>query len=394
LKKVPNHTQHTTTPDTKCQETKLGANDTHKLHVGRPNIGSQERFFELAQTVLASRWLTNQGPLVQELEKRLADYLDVKHCVMLCNGTLALEIATRALGLEGEVILPSFTFIATAHALSWQGITPVFVDIDPHTHNLDPKAVEAAITPRTTGILAVHLWGRSAPIEALQTIADRHGLKLMFDAAHAFGCSHKGTMIGNHGEAEIFSFHATKFFNTFEGGAVCTQDDELAQRIRLMQNFGFEGYDNVVYPGTNGKMPEICAAMGIANFENLEAIKTLNRRNYYAYREALESIRGIDLVDYNEREACNYQYIVIELNEDYPVGRDALIDKLHRHQILARKYFWPGCHRMAIYQNINQPSLPVTEALSERLVVLPTGSAISMEDINRICAVIQNEASS
>jgi dTDP-4-amino-4,6-dideoxygalactose transaminase len=190
----------------------------------------------------------------------------------MCNGTIALEIAIRALGLTGEVIVPSYTFIATAHALHWQGITPVFADIDPDTHNLDPEAVRRMITPRTTGIIGVHLWGRAAPVEALQAISDEHGLQLMFDAAHAFGCSYRGQMIGNFGRAEVLSFHATKFFNTLEGGAVVTNDDELAEVMRLMRNFGFSGYDNVIHPGTNGKMVEICAAMGLTNFDELDDV--------------------------------------------------------------------------------------------------------------------------
>ena len=185
------------------------------LHVGRPNIGNRETFLEYAREIFDRRWLTNNGLMVQEFEQRVADYHGVEHCVAMCNGTVALEIAIRALGLEDEVIIPSFTFIATAHALHWQAITPVFADIDPKTHNLDPDAVRRMISPRTTGIIGVHLWGRSAPVEALQTIADEHDLKLMFDAAHAFGCSHKGIMIGNFGTCEVLSFLATKFFNTF-----------------------------------------------------------------------------------------------------------------------------------------------------------------------------------
>lgn len=192
------------------------------LHVGRPNIGDRDQFLRLAGEMFDRRWLSNNGPLVVEFEKRVAGHLGIKHCIAMCNGTIALEIAIRALGMTGEVIIPSYTFVATAHALHWQGITPVFADIDPDTHNLDPAAVRRMITSRTTGIIGVHLWGRPAPVEALQAIADEHGLQLMFDAAHAFGCSHGGKMIGSFGRAEVLSFHATKFFNTFEGGAVVT----------------------------------------------------------------------------------------------------------------------------------------------------------------------------
>lgn len=211
------------------------------LHVGRPNIGKRERLLERINEMLDRRWLTNNSPFVRQFEQRIAEMLGVKHCVAMCNATVALEIAIRAAGLSGEVIVPSFTFIATAHALQWQEITPVFCDIDPHTHNLDPRRVEQMITPRTTGIIGVHVWGRACDVEALTDIAQCHHLKLLFDAAHAFGCSYKGRMIGNFGDVEVFSFHATKFFNTFEGGAVVTNDDDLANKIRLMKNFGFAG---------------------------------------------------------------------------------------------------------------------------------------------------------
>ena len=243
-----------------------------QLHVGRPNIGKREVFLQYAEEMFNRRLLTNNGPLVQEFEQKVAAYHNVKHCVAMCNGTVALEISIRALELKGEVIIPSYTFVATAHALNWQEITPVFADIDPETHTLDPEAVRQMITPRTTGIIAVHLWGRGAQQEELQAIADEHDLKLMYDAAHAFGCSIGGQMIGNFGECEVLSFHATKFFNTFEGGAVLTNNDALADKMRLMRNFGFAGADNVIHPGTNGKMIEVCAAMGLTNFEYLDTV--------------------------------------------------------------------------------------------------------------------------
>jgi len=283
------------------------------IHVGRPNIGDRTTFLDRVGRILDNRWLTNNGPMVRELEQRIADMAGVRHCVAMCNATIALEIAIRALDLRGEVIIPSYTFIATAHALHWQEIVPVFADIDPATHNLDPAAVRRMITPRTTGIVGVHLWGRPAPIEALQSVADEHGLKLMFDAAHAFGCSHDGRPIGGFGACEVFSFHATKFFNTFEGGAVVTNDDRLAEKMRLMRNFGFAGFDNVIYPGTNGKMTEICAAMGLSNLEALDATMQANRRNYEAYRRALAGLPHISMLEYDGDASNNYQYIVIEI---------------------------------------------------------------------------------
>lgn len=362
------------------------------LHVGRPNIGSREAFLKYVDEIFDRRWLTNNGPVVQELERRVAEYHGVKHCVAMCNGTVALEIAIRALGLAGEVIVPSYTFIATAHALNWQAITPVFADIDPATHILNPDAVRRMITPRTSGIIGVHLWGRSAPVDELQTIADEYGLKLMFDAAHAFGCSYKGKMIGNFGACEVLSFHATKFFNTFEGGAVVTNDDNLAETMRLMRNFGFAAMDKVVQPGTNGKMIEVAAAMGLVNLDTIENVIEANRRNHQAYQEGLSDIPGISLLSFNEEERNNYQYVVMEIGEDCPVSRDHIINVLHAENILARKYFWPGCHNMSPYRELYPHAgllLPSTQKVADRVVVLPTGTNLNNKDIAAICTILR-----
>jgi dTDP-4-amino-4,6-dideoxygalactose transaminase len=362
------------------------------LHVGRPNLGSREAFLNYVNGIFDRRWLSNNGPLVQEFERRVADYHGVKHCVAMCNGTVALEIAIRALGLEGEVIVPSYTFIATAHALNWQAITPVFADIDPHTHTLDPVAVRRMITPRTTGIIGVHLWGRGAPAEELQAIADEHGLKLMFDAAHAFGCSHRGKMIGNFGGCEVYSFHATKFFNTFEGGAVVTNDDTLAEAMRLMRNFGFAGMDNVIYPGTNGKMIEVAAAMGLVNLEAIDDVIQVNHRNYQAYRDGLSGLPGISLLSFDEAERNNYQYVVMEIEESCLVSRDQIVQTLHAENILARKYFWPGCHNMMPYRELFPHAgllLPNTKKVADRVVVLPTGTTLGVEEVELICGILR-----
>jgi dTDP-4-amino-4,6-dideoxygalactose transaminase len=362
------------------------------LHVGRPNIGSRDAFLKYADDIFERCWLSNNGPLVQAFEQRVADYHHVKHCVAMCNGTIALEIAIRALGLSGEVIVPSYTFIATAHALHWQAITPVFADIDPDTHALDPESVRRMITPRTSGIIGVHLWGRSADVEALQAIADESGLKLMFDAAHAFACSHRGRMIGNFGACEVFSFHATKFFNTFEGGAVVTNDDELAEAMRLMRNFGFSGLDNVIYPGTNGKMIEIAAAMGLVNFDAIDAFIEANRRNYYAYQQELTDLPGIRLLPFDETERNNYQYVVIEVGADCPVGRDRIIDALRAENILARKYFWPGCHNMQPYRALYPHAgllLANTRQVADRVAVLPTGTTVNEDTIRTVASVLR-----
>jgi len=362
------------------------------LYVGRPNIGDREKFLKLVGEMFDRGRLSNHGPLVQELEQRIAEFLGVKHCVAMCNGTLALEIAIRALNLTGEVIVPSYTFIATAHALHWQGIRPVFADIDPRTHNLDPASVRRKITPRTTGIIGVHLWGRAAPVEELQAIADEHGLALMYDAAHAFACSHGGRMIGNFGRCEALSFHATKFYNTFEGGAVVTNEEQLAEDMRLMRNFGFKGFDNVIYPGTNGKLTEICAAMGLVNLESIDQVIEINRRNHVAYRDVLSEFPGLSLIEFNEQEKNNYQYVVIEVGADFPARRDDLVDAFHRHNVIARRYFWPGCHRMEPYRTLDPDAgrhLPHTEAVAERVMLLPTGTAVDAATIRSICEMFR-----
>ena len=364
---------------------------SESLHVGRPNIGSREDFLKYTEEIFDRRWLTNNGPMVQEFERQVADYHNVKHCVAMCNGTVALEIAIRALGLEKEVIIPSFTFIATAHALHWQGITPVFADIDPSTHNLDPESVQRLITPRTTGIIAVHLWARSAPTEALQAVADDHDLTLMFDAAHAFGCSRNGTMVGNFGSCEVLSFHATKFFNTFEGGAVLTNDDELVETMQLMRNFGFAGMDNVIHPGTNGKMIEVSAAMGMANLDAIDSVIDANRRNYQTYREELSGMSGINLLSFDETERQNYQYVVVEVSEQCPVTRDKIIQALHAENVIARRYFWPGCHKMAPYRELYPHAgevLPNTQQVAERVVVLPTGPTMDEGMVRAVVSII------
>ena len=365
---------------------------SEKLHVGRPNIGNRERLLARINDMLDRKWLTNNGPFVQEFEQKLADLLGVKHCIVMSNGTIALEIAIRALGLTGEVIVPSFTFIATAHALQWQEITPVFCDIDPQTHNIDPRRIEEMITPRTTGIIGVHVWGQPCDIEALTEIAQKNHLKLLFDAAHAFGCSYKGQMIGSFGDAEVFSFHATKFFNTFEGGAVATNDDALASKMRLMKNFGFHGYDNVIYVGTNGKMSEVSAAMGLTGLESLEEFIAVNYRNYKQYQRELEGVPGLRLITYDEAEKCNFQYIILELNEQVTqVNRDQLVQILQAENVLARRYFYPACHFMEPYRSYFPHAklmLPETELLVQRVISLPTGTAVTIEDVRKICEII------
>jgi dTDP-4-amino-4,6-dideoxygalactose transaminase len=363
------------------------------LHVGQPNIENRDRFLDRVTDILDRRWLTNNGFYVREFERKVSRYLGVKHCVAMCNATVALEIAERALGLRGEVIVPSMTFIATAHSLQWQEITPVFCDIDPETHNIDPRRIERLITPRTTGIIGVHLWGRACDVRALSEIAKRKGLKLLFDAAHAFGCSHKGKMIGGFGDAEILSFHATKFINTLEGGAVVTNNDELAEKLRLMRNFGFAGLDNVIYIGTNGKMNEISAAMGLTSLESLPGIAAINHRNYQTYQTELSGVPGIQLLSFDERECNNYQYIVMKVDQEVArISRDLLVKILHAENIRVRRYFYPGSHRMEPYRSFFPNAgllLPETEKLVEKVVVLPNGTSVSADDVKQICEIIR-----
>jgi len=364
------------------------------LHVGRPNLGDRQALLARINDMLDRRWLTNDGPMVKEFEWRIAELVGVRHCIAMSNATVALEIAIRALGLRGEVIVPSYTFVATAHALQWQEIVPLFADMDPGTHNIAPAAIERLITPRTSAIIGVHVWGRACDTEAIEAIGRKHGLNVMYDAAHAFGCSHKGKMVGSFGRCEVFSFHATKFLNTFEGGAVVTNDDALAEKMRLMRNFGFAGYDRVIYLGVNGKMTEVCAAMGLTSLDSIDEIIAINRRNYAVYQEGLRELPGVSLIQYNPAEKNNYQYVVVEVDpETAPLNRNELVSVLHAENVLARKYFWPGCHRMEPYRSLQPNSallLPETERVAARVMVFPTGQAVTPEVIQTICAILRS----
>jgi dTDP-4-amino-4,6-dideoxygalactose transaminase len=363
------------------------------LHVGRPNIGDRSTLHARIDDMLNRRWLTNGGPYVEEFERCIAGILNVRHCVATCNATVALDIATRALGMRGEVIVPSFTFVSTVHALQWQGITPIFCDIDPRTHNVDPECVKALITPRTSGIIGVHVWGRVCDVEALGAIASRNGLRLLYDAAHAFGCSRDDRMVGSFGDAEVFSFHATKFLNAFEGGALVTNDDTVAEKARLMRNFGFAGEDEVTSLGINGKMSEASAAMGLTSLESMDEFIAVNRRNHDCYRRHLAGVPGIEVVAWEAQQRQNYQYIVLEVDEvTTGLKRDVLKEVLRVENVLARRYFHPGCHRMEPYRTIFPDaarSLPHTEALTARVMLLPTGTTVGPEDVRTVCDIIR-----
>lgn len=364
---------------------------TSVVHVGRPNIGRRDRLFERLDDMLDRRYLTNDV-YVAQLEATLAERLSVRHAVAVANGTLGLALTLRAAGVSGLVIVPSFTFVATAHVLVWMGITPVFCDVDPVTHNLVPERVEALITPRVSGIVGVHLWGRACPVEALDDIARPRGLILLYDAAHAFGCSHRGRMIGGFGRAEILSFNATKFVNSFEGGAILTNDDDLAQNLRRIRNFGFVDYDSVAALGINAKMSEASAAMGLTSLESADEFIAVNRRHYLTYQRGLSSVPGVTLVEYSKTEQQNYQYVVIEVDQERAgLSRDQLQRLLWRENILVRRYFYPGCHRMEPYRSMKRYrnlTLPNTEWLASRVLCLPTGTAVRDEDVEAICRVV------
>ena len=359
-----------------------------KLHVGKPNLPRREVFLGNIAKALDDRWLTNDGPIVREFEIRVADILKVEHCVAVANATLGLQLLAWALPLNGEVIVPSFTFIATPHALMWENLKPVFADIDPVTHCLDPVDVLYKVSPQTTGICGVHLWGNCCNVKDLQTIADTHGLQLYYDAAHAFYCSGPDRMIGNYGEAEVFSFHATKFLHTFEGGCITTNNGDLAEHLRMMRNFGFPGdHGPVRCLGINAKLNEISAAMGLANLGALQSVVRHNWNNYLLYKQQLAGLPGVRFMEYNESYSHNYQYVVIEFANQWLTAND-LKDILWAENVLARRYFTP-CHLLPPY-NMPEGTLPVTEEVARKTLVLPTGTTVQQEDVLGVCRIIQH----
>lgn len=362
------------------------------LHVGRPNLGDRERFLARVADLWDRRYLSNDGPYVREFEQQVARRAGARYCVAISNGTTALELTARALQLTGEVIVPALTFVATAHAMSWQGLTPVFADVDERTCCLDPRSVERLITPRTSAIVGVHLWGRTCDVEALTWLARRHNLRLLFDAAHAFGCTHAGRPVGSLGDAEVFSFHASKFVHACEGGAIATNDERLAERIRLLRNFGFAGQDRVVGLGTNAKMHEISAAMGLTSLEHMGEFIAVNRRNYWLYRDRLRGLAGVCVRDYDDADRHNFQYVVIDWDESRTgLSRDQVVAILQAEGVLARRYFHPGVHRMEPYASrASAPmSLPVTERIVERSITLPTGTAVSAAEVQAVVRLLR-----
>lgn len=349
------------------------------LAVGAPIIEpeTRERYHRLIAGAFERNWLTNDGPLVRQLEEELAKLHAVRHCASVCNATMAQVLLLRALELQGEVVLPSFTFVATAHACTWQGLTPVFCDISPDSLMAGPTEVERAVTKGTTAVIGVHLFGNVCDTAGLAETCARRGLVLVFDAAHAFGCTLGNTPIGGSGRAEILSFHATKAFSTFEGGAVLTNDPDLDARIRVLRNFGFRGYDDVAWLGLNGKLSESGAALGLASLPAVEERRERCRAIYETYRDGLADIPGVRVLSVGRRGRSNYHYVPILVDEvAFGLSRDLLYRLLWAENVLARRYFYPGLHRMAAYaRTAPAVSLPVTEAVAGRILCLPSGFA-------------------
>lgn len=361
------------------------------LYVGTPNLPRRQVLMDRIEQVFERNWLSNFGPFHYEFSSEICRQTAVKNAIPVANATIGLELAIRALDLSGEVIVPAFTFVATAHALRWQGITPVFCDVDPVTHCIDPKKIEALITERTTGIIGVHLWGSPCDVVAIERIASTYQLKVIYDAAHAFGVKLGNTPIGGFGDIEVFSFHATKLVNSLEGGAVVTNSKRLAECVTLMSNFGFTGYDQVELIGTNGKLNEVSAAVGLTSLEEIDHIIDVNKRNYQSYAAALDGIPGLTIYEYHPSVSPNYQYIVVDVDSDaFGFSRDQLLSILHAENIFARRYFFPGCHRMAPYKDETSQviDVPVTESLCQRLICLPTGNQMDSTKIRQLAELL------
>ena len=366
-----------------------------KLYVGRPNLCSREKLHAALDQIFDNRLLTNDGPFLRRFEEKLQEFLGVRHCLAVCNATIGLQLVYRALGRarseRKKALMPAFTFIATAHAWEWEGGQPVFCDIDPAHHLLAPGDAEAKLDDEAALLIGVHTWGQPCQIEKLAALAKARKIPLVFDSAHAFSNYSGNRRLGGFGDAEVFSFHATKFFNTFEGGAITTNDDALAAELRHMRNFGFSGYDQISRLGTNGKMQEISAAMGLCLMDELETLLAANRRNYRSYLDAFRACPGLELLQLEKPETLNCQYVVAKLAPDAPPFlRDLLVDVLWAENVLVRKYFHPGCHRAAPYAARGPaPVLPVTEALCRQVLVFPTGTAVTPAQIQPLADLVR-----
>lgn len=363
-----------------------------KIYVTEPAMPPLDEFLPYLQQIWDSKWLTNGGQFHQRLERELADYLGVKHLALFTNATIALVTALQALRVSGEVITTPYSFVATAHSLLWNGIKPVFVDIDPRTFNLDPRQIEAAITPQTTAIFPVHVYGTPCDVEEIERIADTYGLKVIYDAAHAFGVRHNGTSVLNYGDLSVLSFHATKVFNTFEGGAIICPDAKTKQRIDYLKNFGIADEVTVVAPGINGKMNEVQAAFGLLQLRHVDDALARRARIAACYREQLAGITGITVPTVPHPELQNNSYFPVFVEADYPMSRDALYTALQGEDIMTRRYFYPLISDFPMYRGLPSArldNLPVARKVADRVLCLPIYPDLSLQDVERICALLR-----
>jgi dTDP-4-amino-4,6-dideoxygalactose transaminase len=363
------------------------------LPVGQMNWPSWGEYVEIFEGIFNRGYYTNHGPLVQELEVKLSSYLKVKHVVCVSNATIGLIMGVEALQLTGKVITPSFTFIASTQALTWSGVEPVFCDVNVRTHQIDLSEIDKLITPDVSGILAVNLWGGSCNPQLIEEIAQKKGLKVIFDSAHAMGCEFNGRPIGNFGDLEVFSFHATKIFSTGEGGCITTNNDEIARKLRNIRSSYGAGETVRVVKTSNGRMSEAQAAVGLMNLRHLNGYIDRNRESFELYRELLKKIEGISIYLPSDISKTNFQYIVCEIDEKiFGISRDELCRKLISKNIISRKYFNPGSHMSPPYIDLPQYknlSLKNTKFLNDRLLILPCGSLLEKGDIEYICGLIE-----
>lgn len=363
------------------------------IYVTQPSLPPLEEFIPYLEQIWANKQLTNNGPFHRKLEKALCDYLGVEHLALFTNGTIALVTALQALRITGEVITTPYSFVATTHSLVWNNIKPVFVDIDPRTCNLDPDRIEAAITPQTTAIMPVHCYGTPCDVERIQQIADTYGLKVIYDAAHAFGVQYQGESLLKHGDLSVLSFHATKVFNTFEGGAIVCPDAKTKQRIDYLKNFGFADEVTVVAPGINGKMNEVQAAFGMLQLEHIDEALRRRLEIEARYREALADVPGISLLPPPPNTQSNASYFPILVGDDYPLGRDVLYQKMKDAGIHGRRYFYPLISDMPMYRGLPsaQPeNLKHARQIADRVICLPIYPALSDDDVGRTVAIIRH----
>lgn len=364
------------------------------VYVTQPFLPPLEEFLPSLEQIWKSKWLTNNGPFHQQLEQALCDYLGVPHISLFANGTLALVTALQALRITGEVITTPYSFVATSHALLWNGIKPVFVDIDPHTLNLDPTKIEAAITPYTTAIMTVHCYGHPCDVEAIQHIADNYNLKVIHDAAHAFGVQDREGSILRHGDLSILSFHATKVFNTFEGGAIICPDAKTKSRIDNLKNFGFVDEVTVVASGINGKMSEFNAALGLLQLQYIDRVLAQQQMVATAYCDLLLGVKGIRCLHETDTHNTNHAYFPILVETDYPLSRDELYRKFKKNNIHPRRYFYPLISDFPMYRGMpsaRRDNLPVATEIALKVLCLPIYADLSLVEIERITSIIVAE---